>query len=380
MQVLFVTDHLGYAGGTWHGCTTYFVNVLPQLRRMGHHVALCVLREEHPAADVLRGAGVEVTSLNARRAAPSTFRHLQRLVASGSVDVLHANQRESSALARILGWYYRSTVTVTHVVDSWPLPRFETWVTRCLPQPDVTLCVSAYLRETAIREYGIHGSRVQVLHNAIDVTAVKPSGPRIREQLRNSWGIAVDAPVVVSTSRFTEEKRLDLLVDMIPSVLAEAPTTVFVFAGAGPDLDGCKEKAARLGVAHATRFLGYRTDIPDVLAAGDIAVMLCLKEAFGYSAVEALAMGVPVVAYAAAGLVEVITHEQTGLLAAAGDDATFRASLVRLLLDSKLRHTLGEKGRKDVRRFDVEHHGGALTRLYTELLQARRGRETSALT
>ncbi len=109
---------------------------------------------------------------------------------------------------------------------------------------------------------------------------------------------------------------------------------------------------AELGMEHAVRFLGHRDDIADILTASDVEVMLCLEEAFGFAAVEALALGVPVIAYEAGGLAEIIGHGRTGLLARPNDDDGFRHNLVRVE-DSELRgktQRRRSRGRQSFRR------------------------------
>ena len=98
---------------------------------------------------------------------------------------------------------------------------------------------------------------------------------------------------------------------MLPAVLVESPRTILVFAGLGEERERCRALTRELGMEHAVRFLGHRDDIADILAASDVEVMLCLEEAFGFSAVEALALGVPVMAYEAGGLAEIIAHGRT---------------------------------------------------------------------
>jgi len=259
-----------------------------------------------------------------------------------------------------------------HIVDSMPVPRIERCLNRLLPQPDVTLCVSSAVRSTAIHEYGVAERRVRVLHNAIDLAALKPSGPNTRERLRAEWNVPSDALVVASTSRFHSEKRLPVLIQMLPEILVESPRTVVVFAGFGEEFEPCRALSRTLGVDHAVRFLGHRNDIADILAASDVEVMLCLKEAFGFSAVEAFALGVPVVAYRAGGLAEIIVDGRTGLLADAQDDDAFRRNLVRLLQDTELRGRLSSGAREDARRFGAPAHAAALTQIYEQSLRACR--------
>lgn len=371
MNILFLLDHLGYAGGAWHGRTTYLVHVLPQLVVAGHDVAVCALRDEHPAAERLRSAGIEVTCLGERRRSLRSLMGVRARVARNGVDVLHVTQRESSTVGRMLRPFMPATALVMHVVDATPVPPLERQLNRLLPQPDVTLCVSSSVRPTAMHEHGI-ARGLRVLHNAVDLASLKPSAPDVRDKLRAEWGVPRDAPVIASTSRFHTEKRLEVLIKMLPAVLVESPRAVLVFAGVGDELERCRVLARELGVEHAVRFLGHRNDVADILAASDVEVMLCLEEAFGFSAVEALALGVPVVAYEAGGLAEVIVHERTGLLASPGDDNGFRRNLVRVLQDPGLRARLSAGAREDVVRFGVAAHAEALTRIYDQLVRARR--------
>jgi glycosyltransferase involved in cell wall biosynthesis len=371
VRILFSIDHLGYPDGSWHGRTTYFVNVLPQLVKAGHQVSACVLRVDHPAGKQLRDSGVEVTFLDAPRGRPQTIWRVASTARRKSIDVLHVVQRESTTVGRILRPVMRSAAMIMHVVDADPLTPFERQINRYLPQPDTALCVSRYVRATAINQYGVKEQNTRVLPNAINLAALKASSPDVRQCLRHEWGVPADALIVASISRFSVEKRLDTLIGMIPGVLAAVPNAVFVFAGTGANLPSCREQANRLGVSHAVRFLGHCSNIKDVLAASDASVMLCLIEAFGFAAVEALALGIPVVAYQAAGLAEMVVHGRTGLMARAGDDAAFEQSLIRLLSDRDLRCRLGAEARVDVRRFSIEKHVAELITIYEESLAAR---------
>ena len=272
-------------------------------------------------------------------------------------------------MARILRPFMPDTAVVMHIVDATPVPRVERQLNRWLPQPDVTLCVSRAVRPTAIHEYGAAEERVRVLHNGIDLASLKPSGPDVREKLRAEWGVPRDALVVASTSRFGPEKRLDVLVKMLPAVLVESPHTILVFAGLGEERERCRALTRELGMEHAVRFLGHRDDIADILTASDVEVMLCLEEAFGFAAVEALALGVPVIAYEAGGLAEIIGHGRTGLLARPNDDDGFRHNLVRVLQDSELRGNLSAGAREDANRFGARAHADALTRIYEQVLR-----------
>ncbi len=176
MRILFICDHLGYSEGGWNGCMTYFRNVLPQLQQEGHTVALCVLRGEHQAQDVLRALGIPVTSLDAVRASPFTLLYLMRKILREDLEIIHSAQRESSWHARVLGFLLRRP-SVVHIVDSQPVPLAQRIIDSAMPQPDVALSVSRAIRSFASDAYGIAAERVCVLYNALDVERVKPLSP-----------------------------------------------------------------------------------------------------------------------------------------------------------------------------------------------------------
>jgi hypothetical protein len=103
--------------------------------------------------------------------------------------------------------------------------------------------------------------------------------------------------------------------------------------------------AARMGLADAVVFTGERSDMPDMLAASDVAIHCSRSENVGGS-IEALMMGRPFVATRVGGLVDTTIHERTGLLVPPDDPEALAAAIVRLLQDPSLSRRLGDAGRR----------------------------------
>ena len=119
------------------------------------------------------------------------------------------------------------------------------------------------------------------------------------------------------------------------------------------------------------RFLGYRTDIADLLRLMDVVVLPSLQESFPRVPLEAMAMGVPVVATTVGGIPESVSDGETGILVPPGDGAAIRDALVRLVDDPALRKRMGETGRRRVReQFSIEANIARTEALYLEVLQA----------
>ncbi len=120
------------------------------------------------------------------------------------------------------------------------------------------------------------------------------------------------------------------------------------------------------------RFLGRRSDVPDLLEACDVFVLPSRREGLGVAALEAMARGRPVVASAVGGLAETVVTEQTGLLVAPGDAAALAAALERLLADPALARRLGAAGAARVEQhFLAEQMVSAYETLYREILAER---------
>jgi glycosyltransferase involved in cell wall biosynthesis len=120
-------------------------------------------------------------------------------------------------------------------------------------------------------------------------------------------------------------------------------------AGQGELEQRLKAQIASLGLQGSIKLLGFRDDIPSLLAAADIFCMPSLSEALGYSLLEAMAAGIPVVASEVGGIPEVITNAKEGLLVPPADPQKLASALGQLATDTPLREDLGSNGRQTVR-------------------------------
>lgn len=124
-----------------------------------------------------------------------------------------------------------------------------------------------------------------------------------------------------------------------------------------------------MGLTDTVRFLGYRDDVPALLRGSDLFVLPSLWEPFGIAAVEAMALGVPVVACASGGVPEIITDGENGVLVPPGDPAALAAGIRRVLSDPFLVVRMIAKARKTAKsRFDAREMASAYERWYEELL------------
>ena len=177
---------------------------------------------------------------------------------------------------------------------------------------------------------GTPAGRVATVSNGIDSCAF--AADRSRRPLRN----------VTVVANLRKEKGHDVLIDAAPEVLRHFPDAHFDIVGAGPELETLKARAAAQGVMDAFTFIGYEPNVPQRLRDADIFVLPSRSEAFPNAVLEAMSAGLPIVASAVGGILELIDDGRTGLLVPPGDPHTLAHGICRLMASCTLGATLGK--------------------------------------
>jgi L-malate glycosyltransferase len=211
-----------------------------------------------------------------------------------------------------------------------------------------------------LRLEGIPSSKIRVIPNGVDLAAFPPR-------------VYSDRPrriAVVACLR--EEKRVDVLLDAVPAILARHPDAELVVAGDGERRADLEAQARRLGLLDRCRFLGHRDDVPAVLAAADVFVLPSRSEASPNSVIEAMAAGLPVVATSVGGIPELVTDGRTGRLVPPGDPSALAQALVDLLDHPGHAAELGRAARARIERTaSFERMVADFESLYLEEIAAR---------
>jgi glycosyltransferase involved in cell wall biosynthesis len=197
---------------------------------------------------------------------------------------------------------------------------------------------------------GKAAERAIVIRNGIDADALRPepAKPGIRQELT---GGDLDAPVLLSLSRLDPRKGVDQLIRAVAALPEDLGQTRLAIAGAPslvPEHGKLLRDLADELLGDRAIFLGPRDDVPDLLRAADALVLASSLEGLPLSVLEAQSCGTPVVAYPTAGIPEVVTDGETGLLARADDPQDLARRLTELLRDAGLRERLATQGRARV--------------------------------
>ena len=166
-------------------------------------------------------------------------------------------------------------------------------------------------------------SRIEVVYLAPE----RPSVRRPREVVRADLGVAASQRMVVSVMRLVAQKAPHVLLDALARL---PPDLLLVVVGEGPLREALERDAARLGVVERVRWLGWRTDVGDLIAAADAFALSSVWEAVALAAQEAVQLGTPVAATDVGGMSELIADRRSGRLVAAGDAASLAAAIAEV--------------------------------------------------
>ena len=183
-------------------------------------------------------------------------------------------------------------------------------------------------------------------------------------------------PRLVYLGQLVERKGLHLLIDALART--QAPCELLLAGGdwnAAGYPQRIKEMIAAAGLSSRVILENHRQDVGAVLSTADIFVLPSLSEARPRTIIEAMSLGVPVVASDAGGIPSLVTDGQTGLLARTGDAASLAHAIDRLVVSADLRQRLGEAGRAYVaRECRADRTAAEYLAVYERVIAERRGR------
>lgn len=199
---------------------------------------------------------------------------------------------------------------------------------------------------------GVPADRVRTVANGIEDPLRRPPSPlSTPAAVRSRLGIPGGAPLIVSVGRLAPQKGFDILLSAAPAVLRRSPNARFLIVGSGPLDPWVDARISELGLGDAVHRLRHSSDVPALLADATAVALPSRFEGLPLVALEAMAMGRPVVGTRVCGLDETVAHRITGLLAPPEDVRAFAAALCAVLEDPA---TAGAYGRAGRARFERE--------------------------
>ncbi len=231
---------------------------------------------------------------------------------------------------------------------------------------DRVIAISNHVAQQLI-ELGVNPAKITVIYNGIQISEFKPKN---FDQTYNQK--ERDEITIGTLARLDPVKRLDVLIEAARIVVNSLPEARFVIGGAGPMEQALLQKIQDLKLETYVKMVGFVEDVPAFLAGLDIFALSSDSEGLGLAVIEAMAQGLPVVATAVGGVIEVVQDNVTGFLVPPGNPRDMAQCLVRLAIDPQMAAHMGRNGRKRVEElFDAKVMAQKTVEVYEEVVSAK---------
>jgi glycosyltransferase involved in cell wall biosynthesis len=374
LNVLQVCDHLGWEGSRMHGVKRLFAWMIPRFDPERYHVSLVSLRRKDLSEETLESFGVDITYLQKSRFDPATLPALLKVIDRKKIDILHLHGYGATTFGRLAGAMRRLPTIVHEHANLTDTPWFQKIADAALePVTDIAIAVSQSTADFVVGARRIPAEKVKVVY--LGVPLEEFSRPRSAEKVRaarEELGIAPGDFAVGTVTRLHESKGNSYLVDAARMVLDARPHARFFLVGEGPLLEGLERQARALNLGDRFVFAGFARDVARVISAFDLSVFPSLWEGTPLTVFEALAMGKPIVATDADGLLDVLTSERDAIIVPRRDARALANGIIRTIDEPETRARLGAAAFSTGKQYDIAAFVRKMERLYEILHRVSR--------
>lgn len=334
MEPLKVLHIIG--GGEFGGAERHILNLSGAIDFEAVEITVCCLFND-PFVGIASSAGIKSLAFPMRHKCDfGIVGKLAALIRNNGFDLVHTHGVRANLLGRLAARQAgkRKVITTVHSLLEKDYPGFfnclaNNWaerLTRSLTDHFIT--VSRELKEKLVSQ-GVPEDKVTVIYNGIVTEEFSPN--RETGKARKKLDLDATTPLVGIVARLHPVKGHLFFLEAAREVLLQRPDVRFLVIGDGPLRPVLEDLAEQLGIAGQVIFTGFVEDVPSVMADLNLLAISSLWEGFGLTAVEAMALGVPVVSSEAGGLPEVIRHGETGLLVPPANSTALAKGIIWML-------------------------------------------------
>ena len=319
-------------------------------------------------AEQLQQAGVVVHCVSHERDDRRWPLRLRRLIRDGGYDIVHVHSPLPGSVARLSIRGMRKADRPPVVCTEHNLWRthhlLSRFANRMTGRRDAAIITVT--DEVRLSMRGVMVDKAETLIHGIDVASVAAHrGDRAAS--RAELGVGADELVVGTVANFRPQKDYPNLLGALRLLVDRGVAVRFVAVGQGPQEARMRARAEELGVANSIIFTGFRADATRVMAAADVFTLASKWEGLPVALMEALALGLPIVATDVGGVGETLRHEVDALLVKPNDTHSLADALQRVLADPALRSKLAAASLKRAAAFDVARAVRRIEEIYAQV-------------
>jgi glycosyltransferase involved in cell wall biosynthesis len=352
LSVLYVIDSLG-AGGSERS----LAELLGPMARAGVRPTIALLTRRNGVERQVIDAGFDVRFIKSESRMGS-IREIRALIASERPDIVHTTLFNSDLAGRVGAAGLRIPVVSSLVNTSYDPVRLQDpnvrpmrlrlvrivdgWTARHLTRH--FHAVTRAVKEAAVRDLRIPPERITVIERGRDPVRLVVPDPGRRDQARKRLGLSPEDDVLVSVGRQEFQKGQRYLIEAMVELSRVRPNSILLIAGPQGHASNELERLWReTELGDRVRFLGFVEDIPGVLSAADLFVFPSLYEGLPGALIEAMAVGLPIVASDIDASREVLEPGGNAILVPSASPSHLAGSVLRLLCEEETRREFGAR-------------------------------------
>lgn len=259
-----------------------------------------------------------------------TLRIVRKVIKEEEITVVHSHHRMAALCARIV-----SGKKVVRIANAHNTFKDKKRLTGIAYSGTKIIAVGEQVKKNLVEYFGLPEKQVDVIHNAIK-SFDGETIPVAEFEEAKKQGFTL----IGNVGRLSEQKGIEYFIQAAAGVIKEFPNVRFYVVGDGEDADKLKRMANELLPEGVLTFLGYRSDIQNVMSQLDFVVLSSLWEGLPLTPIEAFSVGKTVVATAVDGTPEIVKNEVNGLLVKSRDAAGLGSAIIKMCKSRELREKL----------------------------------------
>lgn len=294
---------------------------------------------------------------------------LARLIDEESIDVLHVHWGKDLPLAAFAKYFSRRKPRLVYTRQmQLTRSKRDLYHNFLYGQMDLMLTITEQLAVSARDKLrSSDRDKVHTLYYGVEAPSV-PLSTEKRKAIRDEWGVPDDAMLVGLFGRMEPYKGQHLFIDALARAKRDGLNVYGLLVGHEMEAgysDILKDQAVSLGVSERLVFRGFTKDPKPWMQSCDVLLLATVEETFGLVLPEAMRAGIAVIGSNRGGVLEIIDHENNGLLFESGDSDSLYTGIKRYATDAAFRLAMAQAGKADAdQRFDEERHYLALKHMF----------------
>ena len=304
----------------------------------------------------------------------AAYNNLCKVIKEGNIEFIHCNTPVGGMVGRLAGkkhkvkkivytahgfHFYKGAPLFNRTVLKWAEKLMARWT-------DAIITMNNEDFESAKKFKLKKGGKVYFVHG-VGITLSNFDGVlECRDDKRAELGLFEDDIALVSAGDLIPRKDYATAIRAI--ALSSNPKLHYFICGRGPEKENLEALAKELGVENQIHFLGFRTDVKEIMAAADIFLFTTLQEGMPRSMMEAMAVGLPCIASAIRGNVDLIENGENGYVCAPKDANAFADAIAKLSQSREIREEISKKNLEKIKGYDVSVVEKEILEIYKEVL------------